>query len=268
MGGIKLDMLGRADDVCMLTDDAEASSELADSVADETGQKADVAVDVPKTETMLVHGNVHEESAVTKEEAAAVVAGCDHACEFCPGKTSKTSRGLAMHQRKWCTQAAAANDDAAVDVVEGHVVDETTEVCGPPDERWCFVGWAGFDDTTEKLHGTDPGDAWPLDWEPAAHVEGATDVDGDVATDVFWGRKKNVDEAGDHQDEDEPRCPHCDEECESQSDARGGHAHTRARPSAGQRATSSQRKRDAWSSGARPRRTRASSTRSASAAKS
>ena len=38
VGGIELDMLG-----CMLADAAEASSELANSVADKTGQKADMA---------------------------------------------------------------------------------------------------------------------------------------------------------------------------------------------------------------------------------
>ena len=128
VGGIKLDMLGHADDVCMLADDAEASSELANSVADKTGQKADTTVNIPKTETMFVHGNVHKESAVTKEEAADVIAGHEHAHEFCPGKKFKTSRGLTMHQRTWCTQAAAVNDDAAVNVVEGHVIDETMSV--------------------------------------------------------------------------------------------------------------------------------------------
>ena len=33
-------------------------------------------------------------------------------------------------------------------------------------------------------------------WVTAAHVEDATDVDGDVATDVVWGRKKTIDKAG------------------------------------------------------------------------
>ena len=93
-------MLGYAGDVCMPADDAEASSELANSVADKTGQKADVAVNIPKTETMLVRGNIYEESAVTKEEAADVIAGYEHACEICAGKKFKTSRGLTMHQRK------------------------------------------------------------------------------------------------------------------------------------------------------------------------
>ena len=168
-----------------------------------------MAVNIPKTETTFVHGNTHKESAVTKEEAAEVVAGHDHACEFCPGKKFETSRGLATHQRKWCTQAAAVNDDTAVNVTEGCGVSKTTGVRGPPDKRRHCVEWAGFNDTAEKLHGTDPAGATRAsDWEPAAHVEGATDVNGNVATDVFWGRKKNVDEAGDHQDKDKPRCPH------------------------------------------------------------
>ena len=184
VGGIKLDMLGYADGICMLADDAEASSELANSVADKTGQKADMAVNIPKTETMLVHGNVYKESAVTKEEAADVIAGYEHACEFCPGKKFKTSRGLAMHQRKWCTQAAAVDNNAAVNVVEGYVINKMTEVRGPPDKRWYHVEWAGLNDSAEKLHGTDPGDAWPPNWEPAAHVEGATDINGNIATDL------------------------------------------------------------------------------------
>ena len=198
--GIELDMLGHAADVCMLADDAEASSELVNSVADETGQKADVAVNVPETDTTFVHGNF------------------------------ETSRGLAMHRRKWRAQAAAVEDDVAVSVVEGHDVGKMAGVRGPPDGRWHCVEWAGFDDTAEKLHGTDPGDAWPSDWEPTAHVEGAMDVDGNVATDVFWGRKKNTDEAGDHQDEDEPRCPHCDGECESQRGARLHQRKAKCRP--------------------------------------
>ena len=111
------------------------------------------------------------------------------------------------------------NNNAAVNVVEGYVIDKMTEVHGPPDKRWHYVEWAGFNGTAEKLHGTAPGDAWLSDWEPAAHVEGATDINGNVATEVFWGRKKNIDTAGDHQDKDKPRCPHCDEECKSQ---RGG----------------------------------------------
>ena len=65
---------------------------------------------------------------------------------------------------------------------------ETARVRGPPDRRW-------YNDTAEKLHGTDQGGAWPSDWEPAAHVEGTTEANGDVATDVFWGRKKNPNKA-------------------------------------------------------------------------
>ena len=219
---------------CSPHDDAwggtHSPSELNNSVADKTGQKADMAVNIPKTETMFVHGNTHKESAVAKEEAAEVVAGYDHACEFCPGKKFKTSRGLAMHQRKWCTQAAAVNNNAAVNVVEGYVINKITEVRGPPDKRWYYVEWAGLNDSAEKLHGTDPGDAWPPNWEPAAHVEGATDINGNIATDVYWGRKKNANKDGDHQDKDKPRCPHCDKECKSQRGTRMHQSKAKCRP--------------------------------------
>ena len=90
--------------------------------------------------------------------------------------------------------------------------------------------WAGLSDSAEKLHGTDPGDAWPPNWEPAAHVEGATDINGNIATDVFWGRKKNANKDGDHQDKDKPRCPHCDKACKSQRGTRIPQSKAACRP--------------------------------------
>jgi len=95
-----------------------------------------------------------------------------------------------MHQPKWCTQATAVNNNTAVNVVEGYVISKMTGVRGLPGKRWYCVEWAGHDDTAEKLQGTDLGSAWPSDREPAAHVEGATDVNGNVAIDVFGAGRR------------------------------------------------------------------------------
>ena len=212
--GVNIDILGYADDLCLVAEDAGASSDQSTSLADKAGDFADMAVNVPKTEAMHVREDAHKQNDVTEAEATAVTATYEHKCQYCPGKAFKTLSGLTKHQSMWCTQAA----EAKVVTEKTYKINKIIDCRGPPTNRWYHVSWQGKNTGKERMYNTEPGEKWPDTWEVADNVDGCTDDRGATHTDNFWGRGKfkNLAKDTDVQDPTRPRCPNCNLLCKSQ----------------------------------------------------
>ena len=92
---MRLDVLGYADDVALISDTVEDMTRRLTAIADGAKEHADMNVSMPKTFTQ----HVHKRDKLTVTEAEAKVAGkkCKFKCDFCP-RRFKTDRNMQIHR--------------------------------------------------------------------------------------------------------------------------------------------------------------------------
>ena len=132
---LRLDVLGYADDVALISSTVEDMTRRLTSIANGARDNADMHVSLPKTFTHHVHKR--DKLKVTAAEAKAEENKYKFKCDFCP-RRFKTDKNMQIHR---CN--CIYNYDTTQEVYE---VEEVVGAFGHVDNRWLLVKWKGYDD--------------------------------------------------------------------------------------------------------------------------
>ena len=132
---LRLDVLGYADDVALISSTVEDMTRRLTSIANGARDNADMHVSLPKTFTHHVHKR--DKVKITAAEAKAEEKKYKFKCDFCP-RRFKTDKNMQIHR---CN--CIYNYDTTQEVYE---VEEVVGAFGHVDNRWLLVKWKGYDD--------------------------------------------------------------------------------------------------------------------------
>ena len=175
-GGVTCDYLAYADDIGAMCNTVKGATTTAQGIADASRDKADLFINIGKTETSHIAPKASVGRA-TAEEVSAL--NMDINCEHC-NKAFFTLQGLGTHKREHCQQARIPTWDRTFNI------DQLVDVRGGPDCRWHLVQWEGCNDYDKIYHGVRPGERWTPTWEPAPHFRHNMDDNGELYIDRYW----------------------------------------------------------------------------------
>ena len=132
---LRLDVLGYADDVALISGTVEDMTRRLTALADGAKKDADMNVSLPKTFTHHVHKR--NKLQISETEAKAAERKYKFKCDFCP-RRFKTEKNMQIHR---CS--CIYNYDTTEEVFE---VEKIVGAFGHVDNRWLLVKWAGYQD--------------------------------------------------------------------------------------------------------------------------
>ena len=139
---LRLDVLGYADDVALISDTVEDMTRRLTAIADGAKADADMCVSLPKTYTHHVHKRATIK--VSTAEAKAAENKYKFKCDFCP-RRFKSDKNMQIHK---CN--CIYNYDTTQEVFE---VEKVVGVFGHVDNRWLLVKWQGHQEPEwERQH--------------------------------------------------------------------------------------------------------------------
>ena len=139
---LRLDVLGYADDVALISDTVEDMTRRLTAIADGAKADADMCVSLPKTYTHHVHKRATIK--VSTAEAKAAESKYKFKCDFCP-RRFKSEKNIQIHR---CN--CIFNYDTTQEVFE---VEKVVGVFGHVDNRWLLVKWQGHQEPEwERQH--------------------------------------------------------------------------------------------------------------------
>jgi hypothetical protein len=171
-----IDYLAYADDIALTANTAAAASKASQAISDASRDKADMFINIEKTESTKIKQKAVPPQTTTEEVDGL---GLEAVCEYCH-KSFFTDAGLRLHKRQHCQQARVLTWERTFDI--GQLAD----VRGGPHKRWYLVEWEGANDYGKVVQGVRPGDKWAATWEPAAHLQYNIDNNGELFIDRFW----------------------------------------------------------------------------------
>ena len=130
---LRLDVLGYADDVALISGDVDDMTRRLTAIADAAKAEADMNVSLAKTFTHHVHKR--NKLAVSEDEAKAAEQKYKFKCDFCQ-RRFKTEKNMQIHRH-----SCIYNYDTTQEVFE---VEKIVGAFGHVNNRWVLVKWKGY----------------------------------------------------------------------------------------------------------------------------
>ena len=139
---LRLDVLGYADDVALISGTVEDMTRRLTAIADGARADADMSVSLPKTFSHHVHKRA--KAKVTSAEAKTAESKYKYKCDFCP-RRFKTDKNMQIHRCNCIYNYGTTQEIFEVEQVIG--------AFGHVDNRWLLVKWRGHQEPEwERQH--------------------------------------------------------------------------------------------------------------------